>query len=314
MEIAQNKEINALRSEGGLTKLQIEEKIYTLGEEIYSLEQKQAVVAAEILVLQDKNYNLKVNELAKAQALLDNEMKLIEQQRVKWEEAELAIRSAEVKTDDYTKALERAEDVLKRMAILWATLGSKTSASLTTITDVSGGGTNNNYDDIDGVNSTYIDPKTGHEMLDLKDPDNAASARLQAQADAYFKQNPQLDPKTGQLRMATGGLVAGSGMTDSVRAMLTPGEFVVNRAAAQKFGPLLERINESKYPGNLSFGGTPTVTGINNNSINNNSSSVYNYSLNIDVNGTSASPDDIARTVITQIRNMDAQRLRGNRY
>ena len=314
LEIAQNKEINALRSEGGLTKLQIEEKIYTLGEEIYSLEQKQAVVAAEILVLQDKNYNLKVNELAKAEALLDNEMKLIEQQRVKWEEAELAIKSAEVKTDDYTKALERAEDVLKRMAILWASLGSKTSASLTTITDVSGGGTNNNYDDIDGVNSTYIDPKTGHEMLDLKDPDNAASARLQAQADAYFKQNPHLDPKTGQLRLANGGLVAGSGMTDSVRAMLTPGEFVVNRAAAQKFGPLLERINESKYPGNLSFGGTPTVTGINNNSINNNSSSVYNYSLNIDVNGTSASPDDIARTVITQIRNMDAQRLRGNRY
>jgi hypothetical protein len=96
--------------------------------------------------------------------------------------------------------------------------------------------------------------------------------------------------------------------------MLTPGEFVMNKAASKAYGPLLERINESKYPGNLSFGGTPTVTGINNNSINNNSSSVYNYSLNIDVNGTSASPDDIARTVITQIRNMDAQRLRGNRF
>lgn len=313
LEIAQNKEINALRSEGGLTKLQIEEKIYTLGEEIYSLEQKQAVVAAEILVLQDKNYNLKVNELAKAQALLDNEMKLIEQQRVKWTEAELALRSAEVSTNDYTEALKRSEEVLKRMAALWASMGSKTSASLGTLTDIVGGGTGDNSE-IDGINSTYIDPNTGHEMLNLSDPDNAASARLQAQADAYFKQNPQLDPKTGQLRMATGGLVAGSGMTDSVRAMLTPGEFVVNRAAAQKFGPLLERINESKYPGNLSFGGTPTVTGINNNSINNNSSSVYNYSLNIDVNGTSASPDDIARTVITQIRNMDAQRLRGNRY
>jgi 4-hydroxy-3-methylbut-2-enyl diphosphate reductase IspH len=41
---------------------------------------------------------------------------------------------------------------------------------------------------------------------------------------------------------------------------------------------------------------------------------VYNYSLSVGVNGTSASPDDIARTVIAQIRNMDAQRLRGNRY
>ena len=295
------------------TKLQIEEKIYTLGEEIYSLEQKQAIVSAEILVLQDKNYNLKVNELAKAQALLDNEMKLIEQQRVKWTEAELALKSAEVSTNDYTEALKRSEDVLKRMAALWASMGSKTSASLGTLTDIVGGGTGNNSE-IDGINSTYIDPNTGHEMLNLSDPDNAASARLQAQANAYMAANPGMfDPKTG-LRLATGGLVAGSGMTDSVRAMLTPGEFVVNRAASQKFGPLLERINESKYPGNLSFGGTPTVTGINNNSINNNSSSVYNYSLNIDVNGTSASPDDIARTVITQIRNMDAQRLRGNRF
>ena len=115
-------------------------------------------------------------------------------------------------------------------------------------------------------------------------------------------------------KYSSGGSVAGSGMTDSVRAMLTPGEFVMNRAASQKFGPLLERINESKYPGSLSLGGTPTVTAISNNSVNNNNTSVYNYSLSVGVNGTSASPDDIARTVITQIRQMDARRLRGNTY
>ena len=314
LEIAQTNEINALRSAGGLSKLQIEEKIYTLGEEIYALEQKQAIVAKEILALQDANYNFKVGQLAAAEKLLDNEIKLIEKQRLKYAEAELAIKSAEVGTNDYTEALKRAEAVLQKMAILWATLGSKTSASLKTITDVAGGGTNSNYNDIDGVNSTYIDPKTGHEMLDLKDPDNAASARLQAQADAYLKAHPEIDPLTGARRFATGGMVAGSGMTDSVRAMLTPGEFVMNRAASQKFGPLLERMNESKYPGSMSLGGTPSTSIVRNNSVNNRSTSVYNYSLNVGVNGTSASPDDIARTVITQIRHMDARRLRGNRY
>lgn len=314
LEIAQTKEINALRSAGGLSKLQIEEKIYTLGEEIYALEQKQAIVAKEILALQDANYNFKVGQLAAAEKLLDNEMKLIEKQRLKYAEAELAIKSAEVGTNDYTEALKRAEVVLQRMAILWASLGSKTSASLKTITDVTGGGTNSNYDDIDGVNSTYIDPKTGHEMLDLKDPDNAASARLQAQADAYFKAHPEIDPLTGASRFATGGMVAGSGMTDSVRAMLTPGEFVMNRAATQKYGPLLERINESKYPGSLSLGGTPAVNMVSNSSANSSNTSVYNYSLSVGVNGTSASPEDIARTVITQIRHMDARRLRGNTY
>jgi hypothetical protein len=50
------------------------------------------------------------------------------------------------------------------------------------------------------------------------------------------------------------------------------------------------------------------------NSINNNSSSVYNYSLSIDASGGSASPNDIARIVMTQIKKMDAQRIRGNRY
>jgi len=53
---------------------------------------------------------------------------------------------------------------------------------------------------------------------------------------------------------------------------------------------------------------------VSNSSANSSNTSVYNYSLSVGVNGTSASPDDIARTVIAQIRNMDAQRLRGNRY
>lgn len=43
--------------------------------------------------------------------------------------------------------------------------------------------------------SNPIDPKTG--KLDLTAPENAASARLQAQADAFFKANPDIDPLTG---------------------------------------------------------------------------------------------------------------------
>jgi hypothetical protein len=46
-----------------------------------------------------------------------------------------------------------------------------------------------------------IDPETG--MLDLTLPENAASARLQAQADAYFAANPNLDPSTGQPKTGT---------------------------------------------------------------------------------------------------------------
>ena len=113
---------------------------------------------------------------------------------------------------------------------------------------------------------------------------------------------------------AFGGIVAGSGMTDKVPTLLTPGEFIVNKNATKKFGPLLDSINESKYPSSLLHGSGPTVLGVSNNAVNNNSSSVYNYSLNIDASGGSANPNDIARIVIGQIKALDAQRIRGNRY
>lgn len=48
---------------------------------------------------------------------------------------------------------------------------------------------------------------------------------------------------------ATGGLVPGSGFTDSVPAMLTPGEFVINRNAAQALGGgLLNQLNNGRMP------------------------------------------------------------------
>jgi TP901 family phage tail tape measure protein len=111
-----------------------------------------------------------------------------------------------------------------------------------------------------------------------------------------------------------GGIVAGNGMLDKVPTMLTPGEFVVNKNAAKRFGPLLTSINESKYPGSMSPMSSSKLMAMSNNSINNNSSSVYNYSLKVDARGTSANPNDIARIVMAQIKNVDSQRIRGNKY
>ena len=48
-------------------------------------------------------------------------------------------------------------------------------------------------------------------------------------------------------------------------------------------------------------------------SVNNNLSSVYNYSVGITVNGSNSSADDIARAVMTQIKNVDSQRIRGQK-
>ena len=140
--------------------------------------------------------------------------------------------------------------------------------------------------------------------------------------------------------MAYGGRVG----SDSVPAMLTPGEFVVNKAASKEFLPILSAINGTKYPSMLgnniknvlpspkypSTGmnnlSTPTFNAPTNRVINStpvsvantaanvdNSSMVYNYNIGITVGGTNSSPNNIARAVIDEIKYIDSQRVRTQR-
>jgi LysM repeat protein len=93
-------------------------------------------------------------------------------------------------------------------------------------------------------------------------------------------------------KKASGGLIDFSSFgTDTVPAMLTPGEFVVKKYAVDSFGvDNLKAINNGTYQG----------------------SSVYNYELNVNVK-SDANADEIARSVMTQIKQIDSQRIRGNR-
>ena len=79
--------------------------------------------------------------------------------------------------------------------------------------------------------------------------------------------------------------------TDTVPAMLTPGEFVMNKFAVQTHGiGKMQAMNNGQSAGD----------------------SVYNYSINVNVRSES-NPDEIARTVIAQIKSVDAQKMRGVR-
>jgi TP901 family phage tail tape measure protein len=172
--------------------------------------------------------------------------------------------------------------------------------------------------------------------------------------------------------------------SDTVPAMLTPGEFVINKAASKEFYPLLNAINNSKFPSilskNFSDGGSvatnrnmptsfknnfgqvvrgldkgkggiggavsamakdmkprtmvqlpmanttfvepkystlsPTTisnTAINTSPITNSSNNVYNYSVGVNVAGTSVDAQSIARAVIDEIKYADSQRIRSIR-
>ena len=87
---------------------------------------------------------------------------------------------------------------------------------------------------------------------------------------------------------ASGGFARG---TDIVPAMLTPGEFVMSKYAVDSYGTdKMKAINSGASVGD----------------------SVYNYSLTVNTK-SDASPDDIARTVMAQIKQIDSQRIRGVR-
>jgi len=120
--------------------------------------------------------------------------------------------------------------------------------------------------------------------------------------------------------MARGGAVG----SDTVPAMLTPGEFVMNKGAVKRFGPMLENMNNSKYPSMIKDLTPTTYTNVNSSmvtpiinnvstSVSDNSSTMYNYNVGINVNESNASSGDIARAVIGQIKYIDSQRIRGQR-
>jgi hypothetical protein len=90
-----------------------------------------------------------------------------------------------------------------------------------------------------------------------------------------------------------GGMVRGYAMGgDIVPSMLTPGEFVMSKYAVQSYGlDKMKAINSGTYNGD----------------------SMYNYEINVNVQ-TDANADQIAKAVIGQIKHIDSQKIRGNRF
>ena len=109
--------------------------------------------------------------------------------------------------------------------------------------------------------------------------------------------------------MAVGGKIG----SDTVPAMLTPGEFVMNKRATQQFGPMLSMLNESKYPSMIGSSYSGQQPSSNNVSVSDNSNAVYNYNVGINVSDSNANPDGIARAVMNQIKYIDSQRIRGQK-
>jgi len=131
----------------------------------------------------------------------------------------------------------------------------------------------------------------------------AADAAEAARLLALEKQNAQYAAKAEGLARRYGGFSSGGLVpkyfavggyaqgTDTIPAMLTPGEFVMSKYAVNSHGTdKMKAINSGSSVGD----------------------SVYNYNLSVNVK-SDANPDQIAKTVIAQIQQIDSQRMRGTR-
>ncbi len=357
IDAARQEEISKLRSASGMTREQIEQRQFQIGQEIFSLEEKRDLVQAKILAKQDqiyiieqnripildqirikedeiydltedrekavlairldedKIYNIQVKRLEPAQAELEkkqaalkavqDELKgrqdAIELEKQKWIAADLALKAAQIESGKY-------EGIL-------ASIQAKTKAAL---------------DNINGLDKTVTTTHIINTVYQSTGNSPGTSIYGSFKAKMYG----------GKIKkMASGGIVPGRGMIDKVPTLLTPGEFVINKAATKSFGPLLGAINESKYPSSIarklesslipqnivtqSFQqpiysiSKPTAFSMpvqtNMNSVSDNSNTVYNYSVGINVGGTNASADTIARAVLDEIKYIDLQRIRGQR-
>jgi TP901 family phage tail tape measure protein len=119
-------------------------------------------------------------------------------------------------------------------------------------------------------------------------------------------------------KMAMGGYIsgAGNGTSDSIPAMLSNGEYVVSAKAVQAAGiPMLDRINKMAMGGPVydvpaySMGGRVKY---NAGGLANSSNSLYN--INVTLNGTDLSPDDVANAIERKMRMREATIGRGRNY
>jgi hypothetical protein len=390
LESGRQSALNAVRSENGLSRIEIEERLEELADNIFEIEENTLEPAQERIRLAGIELQSRIDEL-----------EVLGRTKDEWERIKNNIDLARTNSVMYKEAMEEALNVVQDVLDAWNGIQSKTVVLTTiqrTLTEGSstdgagtGGGGQVNQAQIDQINS-QADPYETTLNSQVSKWKSTPSYRTQGNYNAILQNinnfNSKMDeiknaggtpdkkyrlignsksPNLDLQRYAMGGKVgyypmgglipykAMGGMfktvnTDSVPAMLTPGEFVVRRKAVQKFGEgNLEKINSGEFSAG-SIGNSLSVSRyqtpdtqyaprdfnnpvflIPSNSVpeskgissiyNSNSAlppsqtknSVYNYSLSVNV-ASQSDPNTIAQTVMNQLRMVDSQRVRSNRF
>jgi TP901 family phage tail tape measure protein len=318
MEAARDAQIGALTG-NGLTRDQLEEKIKLLKDQNYRIDQDTISPLQEQSRLAQVKLDL-INQEIEAQA---KNLTLAGMTKKEWETQAIKIEAAQLATDLYSNALQNSLKAIEAMNVGWQEILDKLAEYKTTnfpsLPDGSDPGADSGTDPgtdpkpkgkkSPAVVSTVKKPTLnlfGGQTSYAKGVMGAGNSGTSYISGVMGSKGPTLAPikvaakatpttvrnhyMGGMIqKFASGGFAVG---TDTVPAMLTPGEFIVSKYGVDKFGvDNLKAINKGDNPS---------------------SSSVYNYNLSVNVK-SDANPNEIARTVMMQIKQIDSQRIKGNR-
>jgi TP901 family phage tail tape measure protein len=144
---AKDQQIANLRSKGGLTRLQIENRQFAISQEIYELEKKRDAQLLEIRKIEDTIYDIKVGRLKLAQDELDLANKTlkdyqkqrdaaieaIDRQREVWRDAQLAIGFARIDAGYYNDVIEFSNTLVNLMKDGWLGVGDAILAAVSAL-------------------------------------------------------------------------------------------------------------------------------------------------------------------------------------
>jgi TP901 family phage tail tape measure protein len=311
-KIANIQEINILPLERDREKLLKE--IRKDEDEIYDIKVKELEPAMAILKTAQDNLQAIKDEL---QARLDN----IDLQKDAFEAAEDAAMAAKVAAGEYNDVIEETIRLLGEVAAMWAAISKAASAVGTgTKPKVPAPTSTPNLNETATTQEEVDALIASRENMPISGPNdprvlysgerismdgtrigyNAEMAAAMSGRTSVFKPNSRSRGGSNEfLTLASGGMVKPKYFSiggvargsDIIPAMLTPGEFVMSKYAVGNYGvDKMKAINNGTYEGEK----------------------VYNYNLSVNVK-SDANPDDIARVVMTQIRQIDSQRIRTQR-
>ena len=341
MDQARNNEIKNLTNSSGQNQEQLQERQYQISQELFKLETDPARLAAE-KAIEDaqaaitKYQEDQVAEATKLQDAFDLQVKTINDaltaekailDNLQKQDAELALEevSAQAVLDqivsiddssghtldewkDIVDKLIEAEPLADAFAISSQAAADTSEASknswasiLSTINKIPKSiYTKHTYDEIHNI-TNYITNYVTTVSTGSSSGGKSAGGTSDSTSGSATTTKVPTGAFKGPLWLSSGGMApryfaqGGFNMlpigTDTIPAMLSPGEFVVSKFAVDNFGAdKLKAINS----GNTDLG------------------SVYNYNLSVNVK-SDANPNEIAQTIIEQIRQVDNQRIRSNR-